>query len=118
MPLAPSNVDSVNTPTLIGFTRIAGHPPAKPAGSLNRWKIHHGGDKTFRVTAPSVTTRNRAPTIGADGAVIAAHKEAAASGKNILKRISPVTAELEHAAVIPEVGILARCLKIEVLPES
>jgi len=56
--------------------------------------------------------------IGADSAVIAAHKKTAASGKNILKRISPVTAELQHAAVIAEVGILARCLEIEVLPES
>jgi hypothetical protein len=56
--------------------------------------------------------------IGTDGPVIAAHEEAPASGKNILKRISPITAELQHAAVIPEVGILARCLKIEVLPEG
>jgi hypothetical protein len=118
LPPAPSNVDGVNTPTLVGLTVIAGHPPAKPAKSLNRWYIHHGRNKTFRVAAPSLTTCNRAPTIGADGAGIAAHEEAPASGKNILKRIAPVTAELQHAAVIPEVGILARCLNIKVLSKG
>jgi hypothetical protein len=118
VPLAPSNVDGVNTPTLVGLTCIAGHPPAKPARSLNRWYIHHGRNKTFRVAAPSLTTCNRVSTIGADGAVIAAHEEAPASDKNILKRIAPVTAELQHTAVIAEVGILARCLKIEVLSKG
>ena len=53
----------------------------------------------------------------ADRAIVAAHEKAPAGEKNILKRGSAVGAELQHAAVEAKIGILARCLKIEVVPE-
>jgi hypothetical protein len=65
-----------------------------------------------------LTTCNRAAAISANGAVIPAHDEAPASGKNILKRVSTVTAHLQHAAVVAEIGILARRFKIEIVPEG
>jgi hypothetical protein len=34
-----------------------------------------------------------------------------------LKRVSIISAELQHAAVEAQVGIRVRCFKIEVLPE-
>jgi hypothetical protein len=35
-----------------------------------------------------------------------------------LKRVSIVSAELQHAAVEAQIGIRLRCFKIEVLPKS
>ena len=73
--------------------------------SAKYWQIHHGRDETLRVAAPSLTTCNRTAPIGADHAVISSHGEAPAGCKNILKRISAVSAELQHAAVEAEVRI-------------
>ena len=85
----------------------------------NSWQVDHGRDEALRVAAPCLTTSNRTTAIGADGAVIAAHDEAPASGKNILKRISTVSAQLPSTpAVKAEVRILARRFKIEVLPKG
>ena len=119
MPLAPGLIDIVNAPTLIGARGIASHPPPQPTERLNRWYVHHRRDKTFRVAAPSSTTCNRTTTISADGAVIAAYEKASAGGKNVLKRISTVSAELQHATVeARESGFCIGCFKIEVVPES
>jgi hypothetical protein len=41
-----------------------------------------------------LTTSNRAAAITANRAVVAAHKEAAAGGKDVLKGISAISAEL------------------------
>jgi hypothetical protein len=68
-------------------------------------QIDHGSDETLRVAAPSLTTCNRTTPVGADRAIITSHSKAPAGGKNILKRISAVSAELQHAAVEAEVGI-------------
>jgi hypothetical protein len=116
--LAPGLIDIVNAPTLIGAHGIASHPPAQPTERLNRWYVHHRRDKTFGVAAPSSTTCDRTTTISADGAVIAPHEKASAGGKNILKRISTISAELQHATVEPESRIRIGCFKIEVVPES
>ena len=96
---ATSNIDGVNTPALIGATRIASHPPAQPEACGKDWQIDHGRDETLRVAAPSLTTCNRTTAIGADCAVIASDDEAPASGKNISECISTVSAELQHATV-------------------
>ena len=105
MPLAPGLIDIVNAPTLIGARGIASHPPAEPTERLNRWYVHYRRDKTFGVAAPSRTTTNRTASVGADCAVVTAHQEATASGKNVLKRISTISAELQHAAVETEIGV-------------
>jgi len=96
VPLAPGLIDIVNAPTLIGARGIASHPPAEPTERLNRWYVHYRRDKTFGVAAPSSTTCD----------------------KNVLKRISTISAELQHAAVKPESRIRIGCFKIEVVPES
>jgi hypothetical protein len=116
--LAPGLIDIVNAPTVIGTRDIASHPPAQPTECLNRWYVHHGRDKTFRVAAPSPTTCNRTTTIRTDGAVIPSDEKTAASRKNILKGSSAVSAQLQHAAVESESRIRIRCFKIEVVPES
>jgi hypothetical protein len=59
---------------------------------------------------------NRAASIGCDRPIVSAHEEGA--GRNILKCISIVSAELQHAAVEAQIGIRIRCFKIEVLPEG
>ena len=118
MPLAPSLINIVNAPTLIGARVIASHPPPQPAERLNRWYVHHRRDKTFRVAAPSPTTCNRTTTISTDGSVIASDEKAAASRKDILKSSSAVSAELQHAPVETQARICIRCFKIEIVPES
>lgn len=50
-------------------------------------------------------TSNGAAAISANRAVIAAHKEPAAGSKNVLKRISAVSAELQHATVETDIRI-------------
>jgi hypothetical protein len=80
--------------------------------------VHHGRDEAFGVAAPSLTTSNRATPIGADCPVITSHHEAPSKRKNILKRISTVRANLQHAAVEAKVRVWARCFKIEVVPEG
>jgi hypothetical protein len=96
---ATSHINGVNTPALIGATRIASHPPAQPEACGNDWQIDHGRDEALRVAAPSLTACNRTTATGADCAVIASANEASASGNNILKCISTVSAELQHATV-------------------
>jgi hypothetical protein len=85
---------------------------------LNRREVDYGGDEALRIVAPSRTTSNRTATISADCAVVTAHHEATASGKNVLKGVSTVSAELQYAAVEAEVGVRVRGFKIEVLPEG
>ena len=105
MPVAIAYIHGVNTPPFIACLRVACHPPAKPTERLNRGHVHHGRDKPFRVAAPCLTTGNGAAPIGGDDAVIAAQQKAAAYRKNILKRISTITAELQHATIETEIGV-------------
>jgi hypothetical protein len=115
--VAKSNVDRVNAPTLIRASGIGGHPPAKPAsGRLNCWQAHRGRDEAFRVAAPCLKPSNRAASIGCDRPIVSAHEEGAR--RNVLKRVSIVSAELQHAAVEAKIGIRLRCFKIEVLPKG
>jgi hypothetical protein len=116
--LAPGNVDRVNAPAFIGATGIAGHSPAKPVKCGESWQVDHGRDEALGVATPSLTTRNRATAINADGAIIAPYLEESTNGKNILKRIPTVSAHLQNAPVEAEVWILARRFKIEIVPES
>jgi len=64
-----------------------------------------------------LATSNGAASIRADYAVVAANNEVPASGKNVLKCISAVSAKLQHATVKAEVRVHVRRFKIEVLPE-
>jgi hypothetical protein len=103
-----SNIDRVNAPTLVGLAGVAGHSPAQPHLWENKnWQVDHGRDEALRVAAPRLTASNRATAIGADCAVISAHREAPAGSKNVLECISAVSADLQHAAVKAEVGIFA-----------
>jgi len=117
LPLAPSDVESVHTPTLAAATRIAGHAPAKPPLLLNLWYVHHGRDEAFGVTAPSPATCNRAAAVSGNGAVIPAQYEAAANGKNVLKCIATISAQLQYAAIEADVRVYIGCFEIEVMPE-
>jgi len=65
-----------------------------------------------------LTTGNRTTPIGADGAVVASHFEAATSCKDVLECISTVKTDLKHSAVEAQERILPRRFKIEVLSES
>ena len=113
--MAVGKIDRVNAPTLIRATSVAGHPPAKPNVCAAGGQIHHARDEASRVAAPGLTTSNRTAAICADSAIIAAHEKAA--GGNLLKSISPVGAEFQHATVETEIRIRIRCFKIEVVPE-
>ena len=57
-------------------------------------------------------------SVGANCAIVTAHDEAAASGKNVLKCISAISAELQHAPVETYIGINIRGFEIEVVPED
>jgi hypothetical protein len=116
--MTPGNVDRVNAPTLIGATAVAGHPPTKCTRHKKKWQVRHGRDEALGVAAPSLTTSNRTTAISADCAVIASHYEAPASCKNILKRISTVSADLQDASVEAEVRVFGRRFKVEILPEN
>ena len=74
--------------------------------------------KPIRVAAPCLTTSNRTAPISANCAVVTAGHEAPASVKDILERVSTVSAELQHTAIEAEIRILARRFKIEVVPEG
>ena len=114
---APRKVDGVNAPAFAGATRIAGHPPAQPCTRGKDWQVDHGRDEALRVTAPSLTTCDRATSIGADCAIIAALNEGPTRVKNILERVSTVKADLQHSAVKAQIRIDVRCFKVEVLVE-
>jgi hypothetical protein len=116
--VTPGDVNRVNAPALIGASGIAGHPPAKPTERLNRREVHHGRNEALRIAAPSRTTGNRTTPIRANCAVVTAHHEATANGKNVLECVSAISAELQHPAVETEVRIWIGGFKIEVLSEG
>jgi hypothetical protein len=116
--MAPRNANRIDTPAFAGATVIAGHAPteANARRYLNCWYIHYTRDETVGVSAPRLTTSNRAASISSDCTIVASANEAAANSENILKRVSAVGARLKHAAVEPDVWIWRR-FKIEVLSE-
>ena len=115
--MTPSNVDCVNTPTFIGAAGIGSHPPAQPTSrALNWWQAHYSGNETLRIAAPCLKPRNRAASIGCDRPIVSAHEEGAR--RNVLKRVSIVSAELQHAAIEAEVWVGVGGFKIEVLPKG
>ena len=115
MPVAIADIDGVNTPTLIGATGVTGHPPAKPAERLNRRQVHYGRDEALGIATPCLKACNWTAPIRTDRAVIAAHEET--FGRDVLKCISAVAAELQHATVEAEIRIRIRGFEIEVMPE-
>ena len=115
--VAPSNSHRINTPALARPSSIASHSPPESTccRCLNGWQVHHRRDETSRVAAPCLTTGDGASSIDANRTVVTAYQKGA--GGNFLKRISAISAELEHAAVETYTGINIRCFKIEVVPE-
>ena len=93
----------VHPPAFAGATSVAAHSPAQH--SKSKWQIHRRRDKALRVAAPCLKPSNWTAAISADGAVVAAIYEAARG--DVVKRISTVSAVLQHAAVKPEAGVLA-----------
>ena len=112
--MAIGNIDRVDAPTIIRATVVTGHPPANSSVSTEG-QVHDARDKPLRVAAPCPKPRNWTPSISADRAVISAHEEGV--GRNVLKRASTVSTDLQHAAIESEVGIRVRRFKIEVVPE-
>jgi hypothetical protein len=84
----------------------------------NDWEVDHRRDEARRIAAPSLTTCNRTAPVVTDRSVISASHEAATDGKHVLKCVSTVSADLQHAAVKSYIGIYVRCFKVEVLPEG
>jgi hypothetical protein len=79
--------------------------------------VHDRRDEATRVSTPSLATSNRATPIVTNRAVVAADHKATASGEDILKRISAVSAQFQDAAVVTQVRILIRSFQIEVVSE-
>ena len=115
---ARSNINRVNAPAFAGATRVTGHSPAQPSLGAKPGNVHHRGNESSRIAAPSLTTCNRTTPISANGAVVAPHQENATSGKDVLECISIVKTDLKHSAVETQVRILARRFKIEVLSKG
>jgi len=110
-----NDVNCVNAPAFTGATVIAGHAPADHCASRIRWQVDDGRDKALRIATPGLTTSNRTPPVSADCAVITTHDEAAANSKNVLKCIPAVSAQLEYAAVKPNIWVHFRGFEIEIL---
>ena len=115
--MTPGDVDGVHAPAFAGSTSVAGHPPAQPALYNQGRQIHRGRDEATRVAAPSSTPSNWATPIGADCAVIAAKKEAAARINDVVIGLPLVNADLQHAAVKREIRIHIGRFEIEIMPE-
>jgi hypothetical protein len=116
--VAPGDVNRIDAPALVGDHGVAGHPPTESTFCLNRREVHYGRDEALGIAAPGRTTGNRTATISADCAVITAHQETTASGNNVLKGASTISAELQHPAIKTEVSVRLRGFKIEVLPKG
>jgi hypothetical protein len=97
---AASDNDRVDTPSFTRPACIARHPPPQLGWNV---QVDHGRNEALRVATPRPKPSNRAPPIGADCAIIAAHQER--FGRNVLKRLSAVCAELQDATVKAKVGI-------------
>src|SRR5215831_11589022 len=67
--VAPCDVDTVDTPTLIAATVVAGHSPTKSAQGLKAWHIHHRCNVATRAATPRLAADDRTTTIGGDCAV-------------------------------------------------
>jgi hypothetical protein len=115
---APGDINRVNAPAFSGATVITGHSPAESAACGNEWEVDHARNEAFRIAAPGLAIANRTAPISADCTIITTHDEAAAGGQNVLKRVSTVKANLQHATVETQVGIHARCFKVEVVPKG
>ena len=115
---APSDTDGIDAPAFAGTAVIAGHSPKEfsASGARKRRYVHSGRDETGRVSAPCLTTSNGTTAIVSDRAVVAACDEAPAGGKNVLKCIPTISADLQHTAIEADVGIWRR-FKIEILAE-
>jgi hypothetical protein len=106
--------DVVHAPAFAGATGITGHPPSQHLAKT-KWQVHRCGDETLRVAAPCLKARNRTAAIRANCVGVSAIHEAA--GRNILKRISTISAGFKHAAVEAEGGILTGRLKVKIMPK-
>jgi hypothetical protein len=113
-----SNVNSVDAPTFTGATVIAGHTPAQPGGSETQRQVDDRSSKALRIATPCLPACNRTAPITADCTVITTHDEAAANGKNVLKRIPTVSAHLQHASIEPHIWVDVRRFEIEILLED
>ena len=80
--------------------------------------MDHCTDKPPRVTAPRLTTRDRTPPVGADGAVITTNAEAAANCENVLKCIPTIKTDLQYASIEPDVWVHIRRFEIEIVLED
>ena len=85
-----------------------------PPGGRNG-RLTTVADKAPRIAAPRLTTCDRTTPIGADCAVITAHDEAAAHGKNVLKCISTIKTHLQHTSIEPNIWIHVRRFEIEIV---
>jgi len=117
--VAPGNIDVVNAPAFAGATVVASHPPAQPSlHNRGNGQVHCGRDEATRVAAPSLPTSDGTTSLGADCAVVAAHRKAPSSSKDVLECVATVGAELQHTTVKAKIGFNVRCFEIEVVSEN
>ena len=110
-----SDAYRVNAPAFTGATVIARHAPAESCRSETARQVDNRSDKALRIATPGRATCNRTAPISADCTVIATHEESASERKNVLKRISAVSAHLKHASIESNVWVHFRRLEIEIL---
>jgi hypothetical protein len=110
-----NNVNCINAPAFTGATVIARHAPAQSFASETGRQVDDRGDETLRIATPGLTTPNRTAPVTADCAVITTHDKAAADSKNVLKRVSAVSAHLEYAAIEPNIWVRFRSFEIKIL---
>ena len=115
---AQTDSNRVNAPAFAGAAVVAGHSPAESAAWREQWQVDQRADKAPRIAAPRLTTCNRTAPIGTYCAVITAHDEAAAHGKNVLKCISTIKTHLQHTSIEPNVWIHVRRFEIEIVLEG
>jgi hypothetical protein len=112
------NVNRVNAPAFAAPHFVARHAPAEFCGCKSGWQDDNRCEKALRIATPRLTACDRTASIAADRPVVSTGGETAAHAANVLKCISTVSADFEHASVEPNIWVCIRSFEIEILPEA
>ena len=111
----PTDTHRINAPTIARSTVIAGHPPPEfSAGSYLKCRyVHDSRHETARVSAPCLPTSNGTASISGDRAIVAAHHETAASGKDVLKCVAPSVLSSNTPPSKPTLGSMSDASRLK-----
>ena len=91
--------NGINSPALTKYAAIAAHPPPQQhVGSPSHPCVYGRRGKAVRIPCPCLPASKRVATTAANRAIVTATLKAA-DCKNVLECISPVSADLQHAAI-------------------